>query len=70
MEIFGVPRLFILNRAATVLFKTQCGFLLLLHDLLAGKELVKLVNQLSGKEGVDEGQHLVQVILELPSEGF
>lgn len=53
-----------------VLFKTEHGSLLFLHDLLAGKELVKLGNQLSGKEGVDKGQHLVQVVLELPSEGF
>lgn len=62
--------LFILNRAATALFKTEHGSLLLLHNLLAGRELVKLGNQLSGEEGVDKGQHLVQVVLELPSEGF
>lgn len=65
-----MPGLFILNQATTVLFGTECGFLLLLHDLLAGKELVKLGNQLSGEEGVDKGQHLVQVVLELPSEWF
>lgn len=65
-----MPGLFILNQAATVLFKIEHGSLLFLHDLLAGKELVKLGNQLSGKEGVDKGQHLVQVVLELPSEGF
>lgn len=62
--------MFILNQAATVLFETECDFLLLLHDLLAGEELVKLGNQLSGEEGVDKGQNLVQVVLELPSEWF
>lgn len=62
--------MFILKRAATALFKTERCVVLLLHDFLAGKELVKLGNHLSGEEGVDKGQHLVQVALELPSEGF
>lgn len=65
-----MPGLFILNQADTVLFETESGFLLLLHDLLAGEELVDLGNQLSSEEGVDKGRHLVQVVLELPSEWF